>query len=72
MEEVDEKGKETIKVISEQESIEWEVRKFYYNLYSEGEARIDKEEILKNIDVLTKIDEEDAKRLDTKIMEEEV
>ena len=72
LEEVDKKGKETIKVIREQESIEWEVRKFYYNLYSEGEARIDKEEILKNIDVLTKIDEEDANKLDTKITEEEV
>ena len=49
-----------------------EVRKFYCNLYSKGETNIDKDEILRNIEAVTKIDKEDAKRLDTEITEEEV
>ena len=40
------------------------MQKCYYNLYSEGEAKIDREEILKNTDMLTKINEEDANKLD--------
>ena len=72
VEEVDENGKESVKIIREQNGIEWEVRKYYYNLYSEQEARIDKEDILQNIDVLTKIDQEDVKKLDGEITEGEV
>lgn len=53
LEEVDESGRETIKVIRKQESIKWGVRKFYYNLYSKREAKIAREDILKNTDVLT-------------------
>ena len=40
--------------------------------YSEGKANIDKDEIIRNIEAVTKIDEDDAKRLDTEITEEEV
>ena len=72
LEEVDHRGKEVTKVIQDQETIEKEVRKFYCNLYSEGEANVDKDEIIRNIEAVTKIDEEDAKRLDTEITEEEV
>ena len=44
--EKDDEGRERIKVITEQKDIEWEVRKYYWKLYSEHEARVDKEEIL--------------------------
>ena len=40
VEEVDENGKETVRIIREQSSIEWEVRKYYYNLYSQQHARV--------------------------------
>ena len=40
VEEVDKNGRETVKIIREQNSIEWEVRKYYYDLYSEKNARI--------------------------------
>ena len=72
LEEVDDRGKEVTRIIRDQETIEKEVRQFYCNLYSKGETNIDKDEILRNIEALTKIDEEDAKRLDTEITEEEV
>ena len=48
-------GREEVKVMMEQKSIEWEVRKYYWKLYGEHEARVDKEEILRNIEVLTKL-----------------
>ena len=72
VEEVDENGKESVKIIREQNSIEWEVWKYYYNLNSKQEARIDKEEILQNTDVLTKIDLEDVKKLVSEITEGEM
>ena len=42
-------GEEVIRVVTEQRAIEWEVRKFNWNLYQEEEKEIDKEEILRNI-----------------------
>ena len=39
-------GEEVIRVVTEQKAIEWEVRKFYWNLYQEEEKDINKEEIL--------------------------
>ena len=42
-------GSKKVKVITEQKSIEWVVRKYYWKLYGEHEAREDKEEILQNI-----------------------
>ena len=44
--EKDSEGKEKVKVITEQRSIKWEVRKYYWKLDSEQEARVDKEDIL--------------------------
>ena len=72
LEEVDKNGKEVTKVIRDQEEIEKEVRKFYSNLYREGKTQVDKETIIRNIEAVTKIDEEEIKRLDTEITEEEV
>ena len=69
--EKDDRGVERVKVISEQE-IEWEVRKNYWKLYSEHEAKVDKEEILRNIDVLPKLELEDSRRLECEITEDEV
>ena len=45
--EKDQNGKETVKIVTEQKAIEWEVRKFYWKLYQKEERIIDKEEILK-------------------------
>ena len=61
VEEVDKEGKEGVRIITEQKSIEWEVRKCYFNLYSQQEARVNKKKIIQNIEVLTKIDQEDIK-----------
>ena len=72
LEEVDKNGKEVTRVIKDQDEIEKEVRKFYSNLYKEGRTCVDKETIIRNIETVTKIDEEDIKRLDTEITEEEV
>ena len=44
------------KIIRDQETIEKEVRQFYCNLYSEGKTNIEKDEILRNIEVVTKTD----------------
>ena len=68
----DDRGVERVKVITEQKDIEWEVRKYYWKLYSEHEAKVDKEEILRNIDVLPKLELEDNRRLECEITEDEV
>ena len=67
LEEVDHKGKEVTRVVRDQEEIEKEVRMFYSNLYSKGETHVDKDKIIRSIEAVTKIDEEDAKRLDIEI-----
>ena len=72
LEEVDHKGKEVTRVVRDQEEIEKEVRMFYSKLYSEGEAHVDKDEIIRSIETVTKINEEDAKRLELEITEGEV
>ena len=72
LEEVDDSGKEVTRVVRDQEEIEREVRMFYSKLYSEGEAHMDKDEIIKSIETVTKINEEDAKRLELEITEGEV
>ena len=46
--------------------------KYYWKLYSEHEAKVDKEEILRNIDVLPKLKLEDCRRLECEITEDEV
>ena len=45
-------------VLTEQ-AIEWEVRKFYWNLYQEEEKEINKEEILRNITQFKKVSVEE-------------
>ena len=40
----------------EQKNIEWEVRKYDWKLYSKNEARVDKDEILRSIEVLPKLE----------------
>ena len=65
-------GEEVIRVVTEQKAIEWEVRKFYWNLYQEEEKEIDKEEILRNIAQFKKVSVEDGARMDREITEDEV
>ena len=59
-------------MITEQKSIEWEVRKYYWKLYVEHKARVDKEEILRYIEVLTKLKLEDSRGLECEITEGKV
>ena len=72
VEDEDEEGKKTIRVVQEQKEIEWEVRKFYYKLYSEKEAKVDKIEILQSIEEMTKISDVDMCKLECGITEGEV
>ena len=72
VEDEDKEGKKTIRVVQEQKEIEWEVRKFYYKLYSEKEAKVDKTEILQNIEEMTKISDVDMCKLECGITEGEV
>ena len=45
-------GPDEIRVIKEQKAVEWEVRKYYWNLYKEQETNVDTEEILESIEEL--------------------
>ena len=72
MAEKNKEGREEVRVVTEQREIEWEVRKFYWHLYGEHEARVDKEEILQSIDNLKEMDPEDSQKLECGITEEEV
>ena len=65
-------GWEEVRMITEQKSIEWEVRKYYWKLYGEHEARVDKEEILQSIEDLTKLETEDRRKLQCEITEVKV
>ena len=62
-------GREEVRVTTEQKAIEWEVKKYYWKLYGEHEARVNKEEILQNIDDLTKLEPEDCRKLECEITE---
>ena len=64
MEDEDKDGKKTIRIVQEQKEIEWEVRKFYHKLYSEKEAKVDKIEILQNIEEVTQISDVDRCKLE--------
>ena len=72
VEEEDEDGKKSVRIVQEQKEIEMEVRKFYYKLYSAKEAKVDKQEILQNIEEITKISETDKCSLECGITEGEV
>ena len=65
-------GREEVRVVTEQREIEWEVRKFYWHLYGEHEARVDRGEILQSIDNLKEMNPEESQKLECKIAEEEV
>ena len=65
-------GKEEVRVVTEQREIEWEVRKFYWNLYGEHETRVYKKEIVQSIDSPSEMDPEDSRKLECGITEEEV
>ena len=72
VEDVDENGVKTIRIVQEQNAIEQEGREFYCNLYNEKEAVVDKNEILQNIEKITKIKDDDVSTLEQKITEGEV
>ena len=72
LEELNEDGKKITQVVKDQEEIEKEVRNFYSNLYRESETRVDKDEIIRNIETMTKIDKENVKKLELEITEGEV
>ena len=72
VEEVDEHGTKTTRVINDQNEIEQEVRKFYCNLYKEREASVVKEEIIESIEEVTKIADDDVVKLERPITEGEV
>ena len=74
-------GVEQTRIVTEQKSVEWEIRKFYWKLYQEAEKdsynvessiRAHKEEILNNIESIKKVNEGDKVRMDAEISEEEV
>ena len=72
VEDVDENGVKTIRIVEDQDAIEQEVREFYCNLYMEKEATVDKNVILQNIEKITKIKDDDASKLEQRITEGEV
>ena len=57
-------GREEVRVITEQKALEWEVRKYYWKLYGEHEASVNKEEILQSIYDLIKLEPEDYTKLE--------
>ena len=65
-------GEEEVRVVTDQKTIEWEVRKFYCKLYQEEERTIDKEEILRKIADVKKVCSEDKAYMDRKISGDEV
>ena len=74
-------GEEQTKIITEQKTVEWEIRKFYWKLYQEDEKdthnventiRAQKEEILNNIESIKKVNESDKVRMDAEVSEDEV
>ena len=58
----DERGEDTIRVVKEQRAVEWEVRKFYWNLYRREETNCRKEATLEKIGDVRKISEEESCR----------
>ena len=65
-------GEEKIRVLKEQRAVEWEVRKFYCNLYRREETNCRKEEILEKIGDVRKISEDESCTLEERITMEEV
>ena len=65
-------GHDEIRVVKEQKAVEWEVRKYYWNLYKEQETNVNTEEILESIAELKKVSLDDKSRLEQKVTGEEV
>ena len=65
-------GYDEIRVVKEPKAVEWEVRKYYWNLYKEQETNVDTEEILESITELKKVNLDDKSRLEQKVTGEEV
>ena len=42
-------GREEARIVKKQKEVEWEVRKFYWNVYKEQETNVNIDEILENI-----------------------
>ena len=70
--EKDRNGDEKIRVVKEQKAVEWEVRKFYWNLYRKGETNCRKEEILEKIGEVKRISDDERYNLEERITLEEV
>ena len=56
-----------IRIVKEQKAVEWEVRKYYWNLYKEQETNVNIDKILENIAELKKVSLDDKSRLELKI-----
>ena len=65
-------GPDVVRVVKEQKTVEWEVRKYYWNLYREQETNVDSEEILESIEEMKKVSLDDKSRLEWKITGEDV
>ena len=65
-------GQAREKTITEQKTIEWEVRKYYWKLYRKQEVEIDKEEITRLTGNMKKISQIERDKLDEKITMKEV
>ena len=70
--EKDRNGDENIRVVKEQKAVEWEVRKFHWNLYRREETNCRKEEILEKIGEVRRISEDESCKLEERVALEEV
>ena len=72
MKETDENGVESIREVTNQKEIEWEVRKRYWKLYRKEATIIDKNNILERIGDVKKMSAYDKENLEKEITMEEV
>ena len=72
MKDRNERGKEVIRIVKKQSSVEWEVRNYYWSLYRKEETFCNKQDILEKIGEVKRISEEDKCQLERKITMEEV
>ena len=70
--EEDENEKEKIRIVKEQKSVEWEVRKYYWKLYNKEESFCSKRKILESIGNVKEVSEDDRTNLEKNITLEEV
>ena len=70
--EKNERGEETIRVVTKQSSVEWEVRKFYWKPYRKEQTLCNKQDILERIGKVKGISEHDKCQLEKEITMEEV